>query len=392
MTLTEDARDSDITGAFAAVGQSQALRVLARAVASREVGHALAFVGQPGLGQDDAARRVAAALNCPVQDAGCGQCHDCRRALKGAHPAYFEFAPTGSVHRVAEVRQNWLPAAFMTAGIGAWKVLRVREADRMNDASANAFLKALEEPPPRTTWILDIADPDELPDTILSRCRAVVFRPWSRDQLLAATIQDHGAPPHTRDELLVRASLGSPLRLDDLRSFTAPGDAPPFVAHRAILRRLREQGPGYAIVAARQLDAEVRVRTEMLKDSAKAELAELDELYGDAPPKGVRSQVEDAAARREREAKTTVIQWALDDLAVWLRDVLAVARGAQPEDVVFFDDPEGLRADAAAVGVGAILQMLDLVMATRDSLEFNVQQQLALEALFLQVSALAMES
>jgi DNA polymerase-3 subunit delta' len=370
-------------------GQRRTGDVLTRAVAAREIGHALAFLGQPGLGQDTAARGVAAALNCPVDDAGCGRCHDCRRALRGAHPAYTEFLPTGAVHRVAEVREQWLPAAFTTAATGAWKVLRVRDADRMNDASANAFLKGLEEPPPRTTWILDIADPDDLPDTILSRCRIVTFKPWGRDELQRAVAESAG-DGSVSAELLARVSLGNPERLRDVRESRSPDGAYAFVAHRQILRRLRDDGPGHALVAARGIDAEVRARTASVKTAAKAELAELDELYGDAPPKAVRGQVESAATRREREARTTVVQTALDDVAVWLRDVLAVAGGADPAEVIFFDDPEGLRADAEAVSRRALLAMLDLVLAARASLEFNVQQQLALESLFLQMSTIAM--
>lgn len=375
-------------------GQPRATDVLARAVAAREIGHALAFLGQPGLGQDAAARGVAAALNCPVDDAGCGVCHDCRRALRGAHPAYIEFVPTGAVHRVAEVREQWLPAAFTTAAMGAWKVLRVRDADRMNDASANAFLKGLEEPPPRTTWILDIADPDDLPDTILSRCRIVTFKPWGRDDLRRAVAEsatsEVAITSEAEAELLARVSLGNPERLRDLRASRAPDGDYAFVAHRQVLRRLREEGPGHALVAARTIDGEIKSRTESLKVAAKAELADLDELYGDAPPKAVRKQVESAATRREREARTAVVATALDDVAAWLRDVLAVGGGADPAEVIFFDDPQGLRADADAVSRSALLGMLDLVLAARESLEFNVQQQLALESLFLQMSALSM--
>lgn len=361
--------------------QPAATATLSRAVADRQIGHALAFVGQPGLGQTEGARAVAAGLNCPVDPAGCGHCADCRRALRGAHPALFEFAPTGAFHRVAEVRDTWLPAAFTTAARGAWKVLRILEADRMNDSSANAFLKALEEPPPRTTWILDIADPDELPDTIISRCRVVQFQPWNREVFLQEAAQ---APADLR-ESIVRASLGSPERLRVLQESWDVG----FAIHRQIPRRLRQDGPGHAIVAARAIDAEVRERTDRVKALAKKQLAELDELYGSAPPKPVRKQVEDAAARREREARTVVVAMALDDLAVWLRDVLAVRGGADPDALICFDDADGLRADADALTSSQLLQMLDVIAATRESLEFNIQQQLALEALFLQLSAVA---
>ena len=367
--------------------QSQATTLLHRSLAAGEIGHAIAFLGPPEVGQDAAARGLAAALNCPVSDLGCGTCHDCRRALRGAHPAYVEFAPTGAVHRVSEVRDEWLPTAFTTAALGAWKVLRIREADRMNEASANAFLKGLEEPPPRTTWILDISDADELPDTILSRCRQVPVRPWGRadlEQLAAELVGDADAPR------LARVSLGSPRRLRELVAGREPDGQLSFVHHREILRRLRQDGPGHAVVAARMIEGEVRRRTEGLKVESQAQLAELDELYGDAPPKGVRAQVELAAARRERESRTVVVSTALDNVAVWLRDVLAVVGGADPQALVFADDLTGARGDADALTPASLLRMLDLVEATRDSLELNVQQQLALEALFLQMSALAL--
>lgn len=370
--------------------QPRATELLHRSLAAREIGHAIAFLGPSEVGQDEAAHGVAAALNCPVSDVGCGSCSDCRRALRGMHPAYAEFAPTGAVHRVAEVRDEWLPMAFTTAALGAWKVLRIREADRMNEASANAFLKGLEEPPPRTTWILDIADPEELPDTILSRCRQVSFRPWGRQDLDGLAVELVGDDAMAAQ--MSRASLGSPRRLRELIASREPDGQPSFVRHREILRRLRHDGPGHAIVAARAIEAAVRRRTDGLKSEAQAQLAELDELYGDAPPRGVRAQVERAAARREREARTVVVQTALDDVAVWLRDVLAVSGGAEPEALVFADDVDGMRADARAVGPAALLRMLDLVEAARESLELNVQQQLALEALFLQMSALAMEA
>lgn len=371
-----------------------ALEALDRALQARRIGHALAFLGQPGLGQEEAARRLVAGLNCPVDPGGCGECRSCRRALAGLHAAYTEFAPTGAVHRVAEVREQWLPAAHLAAGAGAWKVLRVLEADRMNEASANAFLKVLEEPPERTTWVLDVADPDDLPDTVLSRCRVIRFQPWTTAALYGmlragegAVAQDPGESPDAAAQAAVRAAGGSPQRLR-ARTAVADGGTPAHVVHCRILRRLREEGPGHAIVAARMIDGEVGDRTAALKERARQEIAELDELYGDAPPRGLRRQVEAQATRREREARTLVVQEALDDLALWLRDVLAVGAGAAPADVVFADDPDGLHADADALDAPTALRMLDHVMTARESLEFNVQQQLTLEALFLQLSAL----
>src|SRR5690606_14234068 len=111
------------------------------------------------------------------------------------HPAYREFVPVGAFHRKDDVHGQWLEAANSTVKEGHVKVLRVVAADRMNDNAANAFLKALEEPPPGTVWILDLVDPEEVPDTILSRCRVVTFAPWTAAQLgeLAVTLGLHEA-------------------------------------------------------------------------------------------------------------------------------------------------------------------------------------------------------
>ncbi|MGH8898494.1 MAG: ATP-binding protein, partial [Egibacteraceae bacterium] len=195
-------------------GQERAVAVLRDSSARGEVGHAWAFVGPPGVGQQQAARTLASALNCEAPHEGrpCGGCSTCDRTLRGAHPAYWELERTGAFHRVDDVREVWLATAFRTIAEGRFKVLRIIDADRMNEAAANAFLKALEEPPARTVWVLDLADPDELPDTILSRCRTVRFAPWRPEQLRAEAARLGLADPADVD-LAVRACTGSPLAL-----------------------------------------------------------------------------------------------------------------------------------------------------------------------------------
>jgi DNA polymerase III subunit delta' len=287
---------------------------------------------------------------------------------------------------VVEVREQWLATAFHSAVEGHWKVLRIIDADRMNEAAANAFLKGLEEPPPNTVWVLDVADPDELPDTILSRCRTVRFIAWTPAEL-DVQARRLGLSDAQDRALAVRASLGSPAALARL---AAPGGLDDLRMHRGIPRRLREQGSGYAVIAARQLDEEGKRRTAALKAEGRAELDSLAELYGDALPRGVARQVEDRLSRREREARLTTLQAALDDLVGWCRDCLLVAAGGDPAHALHSDDVEGLRADAAALSPAATLQAVDLVLATREDLELNLQQNLALEALFLDLASLAL--
>lgn len=369
-------------------GQQRAVTVLTGALEREEVGHAWAFIGPAGTGQSDVARSLAAAVNCPLEATGCGSCDVCARARRGAHPDYWEFVPTGASHRVSEVREQWLPTAFRTAAEGGWKVLRIVDADRMNDAAANAFLKGLEEPPPQTLWVLDVADPEELPDTILSRCRAVPFQSWSAAALEREALRLGMVDAHDRG-LAVRASSGLPGRLAEL---AAPGGLDDLRMHRTIPRKLRAEGPGFALVASRLIDDEVKRRTAALKDRGRVEVAELEEFYSGAAPRGVVKQLSDRLSRQEREARTVVTQAALDDLGGWYRDVLLVGGGGAPADAIHADDPDGLCADAKALPPATVLQSIDLVLATRERLESNVQQQLALEALFLDLATLTLTS
>lgn len=364
-------------------GQDHAVEVLKAAVARDEVSHAWALIGPAGVGQEQASRWLAAALNCGAFQPPCGACDVCRRCLRGAYPAMWEFAPTGAFHRVQDVREQWLRTASRSLVEGRHKVLRIIDADRMNEPSANAFLKGLEEPPPRTVWILEITDPDEMPDTILSRCRVVRFSAWP-DEALEAEAQRLGLDDPGQRALAVAAAMGSPVRLARLAGERGIDD---LKAHRSWLTLLREGGPGMAIVAARALDDEVKRRTADVKAEGQRELSDLAAQSADELPQPVARQLSERLARREREARVVTTQAALDDVVGWLRDCLVVAGGGEP--LVHGDVAESVRAEATALGPAKLLEAADLVTQARESLELNVQQGLAMEALFLRLSALA---
>ena len=368
-------------------GQAHATQVLRDAVERGQVGHAWAFVGPAEIGQTALARSLAAALNCEVAPAGCGVCSVCTRTLRGVHPALWEFAPTGATHRVGDVRDSWLRVASRTSAEGHYKVLRILDADRLNDAAANAFLKMLEEPPETTVWILELADPEELPDTILSRCRVVRVAPWDRDTMRAEATAS-GVPADADRELAVRAAMGRPGRL---RSLLHSGGLADLKRHRQIPRALRDQGPGFALMASKELDEEMKRAVASVREEADREIAELADVNGGAPPRDIVRQIEQRSSRAEREIKTVVAQTALDDLAGWYRDVLLVRRGGEPSTAIHADDASGLRADAEALSERALLAALDAVFLRREQLEFNVQLSLAVEALLLELSSLALE-
>ena len=353
--------------------QDRAAGVLAGAVQRGDLGHAWAFVGPPDVGQEQAARTFAAAANDALDD-------DVTRGrfLRGAHPAYREFIPTGAFHRKEDVHGQWLQAANTTVKEGRVKVLRIVNAELMNDNAANAFLKALEEPPPGTVWILDLADPEEVPDTILSRCRVITFAAWSPQALadLAGQLGLSGVDA----QLAARAAMGSPTAL---RRLADPQSLADYRTHRRWVARVKGDGPGYALQATAALKAEIGRRSKAIEAEGSAAAEGLAELYGDEVPRPVLKELEERYKRLARAEQSTTLQQALDDVVAWCRDVLVIAGGGGADDVRNLDAVDELREDAEDFSAGALLEVCDRALHTRESIEVNVRWDLAIEAFLL---------
>ena len=135
--------------------------------------HAWFFTGPPGSGRSVAARAFAAALQCE-HGPGCGTCAGCHTTLAGTHADVRFVVPEGLSIGVGEMRALVLRAASAPAG-GRWQVLLIEDADRLTEAAGNALLKAIEEPAPRTVFLLctPSTHPDDISVTIRSRCRLV---------------------------------------------------------------------------------------------------------------------------------------------------------------------------------------------------------------------------
>lgn len=145
-----------------------ALRTAHRAGRS---GHALLIHADPGCGGEVLANWAAQLHLCRRDRPPCGECADCRYCATGQHPDVFAVAPTGDSRqiRVEDVRAFSAELALTSHG-GGHRVGIVSPADALNVMAANALLKTLEEPPPRTLIVLVSASPSRLPATIRSRC------------------------------------------------------------------------------------------------------------------------------------------------------------------------------------------------------------------------------
>jgi DNA polymerase-3 subunit delta' len=164
------------TGVWAdLIGQERSVAILQRAIAghAHAMSHAWLMTGPPGSGRSNAARAFAAALQCPR--GGCGVCTECRTSLTGAHPDVTLVRTEMLSIGVDEVREL-VRRASMSPTLGRRQVLVIEDADRVTERGADALLKAIEEPAPRTVWILCAPTADDVVVTIRSRCRSLTLQ------------------------------------------------------------------------------------------------------------------------------------------------------------------------------------------------------------------------
>lgn len=154
-----------------------AFDIVRRSLANGRLPHAYLLCGDPRGAGSDLAGRVCSLLLCDrradAPDAApCLACKSCRSVASGTHPDVLTVEPEkkSRVISMAAVTESFLPWAAKMSYLGGWKIGRILFADRLNESSANAILKTLEEPPDRTLFLLATDKPEALLPTIVSRC------------------------------------------------------------------------------------------------------------------------------------------------------------------------------------------------------------------------------
>ncbi len=170
-------------------GQNRQISVIQSAIKRERVPHAYLFHGVSGIGKRTAAYALAKALNCQEDEADfCGKCVSCQKAAHGTHPDIIVIEPEGIFIKIEKIRDLQKQTQYRPLE-GRKKIFILAEADRMNDASANALLKTLEEPNPSNIIILTTSRIHKLPQTIISRCQKIRFQPL-RAQVVASFLAD----------------------------------------------------------------------------------------------------------------------------------------------------------------------------------------------------------
>jgi DNA polymerase-3 subunit delta' len=351
--------------------------------------HAWLLTGPPGSGRSNAARAFAAALQC--LEFGCGHCHACRTALAGSHADVTLVATEHVQLRVDDVRPL-ITLAQRGPSEGRWRVIVIEDADRLNDSSGNVLLKAIEEPPPRTVWLLCAPGADDVLVTIRSRCRRVGLRIPPVDDVAALLTRRDGADP----AVAAFAARSAQSHIGLARRLALDEGAR--IRRREVLRlpaKLRSVGA--AVLAAGQF---VEVSAEESKSrtterDAQERSALLHSLGAEglgALPPAVRAQVrqlEENQKRRATRAQRDVLDRSLVDLLSLYRDVLVLQLGTAEfgdgVELVNAEMTDELRAEARAGTAVATLRRMEAIGVARERIQANVSPLLAVEALMVQL-------
>lgn len=361
-------------------GQDAAVETLRAAV--DDPAHAWLITGPPGSGRSTLARAFAAALIAePGDEAAMAQ------VLAGTHPDLTALRTEGVVIRIDEARRL-VERAYFAPSLGRHRVIVIEDADRMVERTSNVLLKALEEPPEHTVWVLCAPSDADLLPTIRSRVRMLRLREPEVADVAALIARRTGVSADVAEASARHAQrhIGMAQRLatdDDARARRA----------ETIEAVLDVRGVGDAVEVAGRI-------AQVATDDARALTAERDESEraallrtlgvpeGAAVPPAVRGQVnalEDEQKRRATRSLRDGIDRVLTDLQSLFRDIVMLQFG-RDGDLVNAEYVERLRDIAAAWSPERTLTVLDRISETRRNLEQNVAPLLALESLLITVA------
>jgi DNA polymerase-3 subunit delta' len=365
------------------VGQGHIRASLQAAVTGQGMTHAWLFTGPPGSGRSNAALAFAAALQCA--DGGCGSCEDCRTALAGSHPDV-RIRRSERVIISVDLAREWVREAALMPVRGRWQVIIVEDADRLHERANNALLKAIEEPTPRTVWILCAPQVDDVLPTIRSRTRSIILGTPRTEDVADFLVARFDVSP-SRAAHAARASQG---HIGRAKALALEEDTR---GRRLEVVRLppRLTTLGSCMTAATNLSQLATEEATADTDRLNAkEVQELEALYGsDRKSRSARS-AKAAFSELERDQKARLKRRVLDsvdrqltELLSVYRDVLVLQTGAGGH-LVNEEQRGEIEELARRTTPEDTLHRIDAVyQARRQMMEFNVPPLLALESMMV---------
>jgi DNA polymerase-3 subunit delta' len=362
-------------------GQTAAVSTLQRAVAGEPhaMSHAWLFTGPPGSGRSNAARAFAAALQC--SSGGCGECTACRTSLSGAHPDVTLVRTELLSIGVDEVRELVRRSA-MSPTLGRWQVIVIEDADRITERGADALLKSIEEPAPRTVWILCAPTADDVVATVRSRSRLLTLQTPTIPAVARLLETRDGIEP----ELAAYAARASQGHIGRARVLARDEGAR--IRRQQVLQIPSQlHGLGACLAAAAQVvEASTVEASAATNEPDASERAALEEALGfgtkGAKPRQAQAaikELEEQQRARTKRFQRDAIDRTLTELTGFYRDVLSIQTGSAAPLI-----NEDLRPQIVVLArkstAESTLHRIDALLDCRTALEGNVAPLLAVEA------------
>lgn len=366
-----------------ALGQDDAVDVLRRAAADpAQLAHGWLMTGPPGSGRSTLALAFAAALIAEGED----DVATMKQVLAGSHPDLAQLKTEGVIITIAQARAI-VERSYFAPSIGRYRVIVVEDADRMAERTSNVLLKALEEPPEHTIWVLCAPSEADLLPTIRSRVRMLRLRELEVDDVARLLVARTGADPQVAEQAARHAQrhIGMAQRL-------ATDDASRVRREETMRDVLRLRGVGRVVEVASGIVQTANDDAQALTaERDEAERAELLRMVGVADgaklPPVVRSQMKDLKDSQEKRAKRSVrdgLDRVLTDLQSLFRDIVMLQLG-QDGDIINVEFIGEMREVASSRPATHTIAVLDHLAETRLALGHNVQPALALESLLITV-------
>ena len=366
-----------------ALGQEAAVEVLRQAASDRsKLAHGWLLTGPPGSGRSTLARAFAAALIAGDERDEATM----RQVLAGTHPDLTLLKTEGVIITIRDARAI-VERSYYAPSAGRFRVVIIEDADRMAERTSNVLLKALEEPPEQTIWILCAPSDADLLPTIRSRVRTLRLRELETGDVARLLVERTGVDPQLAEQSARHAQrhIGMAQRL-------ATDEASRLRRDETLRDVLALKGVGGVVdVAARIVAA--------ANDDAKALTAERDEAErasflrtigiadGARIPPAVRSQLKALTEEQDKRSKRSVrdgLDRVLTDMQSLFRDIVLLQLG-RDDELINLEYRDEMSAKAEKWTADRTLTILDHIAETRDALERNVQPALAFESLLLTV-------
>jgi len=376
-------------------GQSVAIEVFRAAaadstladspIAQSAMTHSWLITGPPGSGRSNLAYAFAAALLSDGTPEGDEATR--RQVAARTHPDLGVLSTEGVIIKIDEVKKIVASSQF-SPSVSRYRVMIIEDADRMVERTSNVLLKALEEPPPRTVWILCAPSEADLLPTIRSRVRTVRLRVPD----VAAVADLISRRDNVSLDIATRAAREAQSHIGMAHRLATNEEA----------RRRREQTLETALGIRSVSDAVIAAGTllAVAGDDAKAITEERDaeeresalrslgiEPGGTIPP-ALRAQLrtleEDQKRRATRSLRDGIDRIMVDLLSLY-RDILLLQLGAPSEPINLAILPK-LVAVSERTTPSATLATMDAIATARKRIEGNVAPALALEAMLISIA------